>query len=269
MIAFMFVVWKRGRELHFSEEELFDTVWKVLIVMFIAGRLGYVLLHGDSFGLNVFQWVNVLGKPGFLYYTGLIGAVAAIRWQARENRWDSYAVADVLVTAGALGLGILALGSFFNGSGYGKPTELFVGVNFPGLYDRRHPVQLYEVVLYGLLFLFLWRVEEHYRTFQWYKGNRSEANSGFMAAFFCIIQGFIGLVLYPLRSGLWVGTVRIDGWFHLVLMIVGVMVLGSRSGSKWNEVVAQVSERLQQRNLGRQSSRKMRDQFELGQGIFD
>jgi phosphatidylglycerol---prolipoprotein diacylglyceryl transferase len=235
LLLSFYVVWKRGKELYFNEEELFDSLFIILGVFLIGSRLGYVMVHFDEFGFNVFSWLNIIGKPGFIYITGFLAGMAAAFWQAKIRKWDYYATSDVLVVGLALSLSIMSLANFFNGSGYGAQTQSFIGVQFAGLYEKRIPVQLFEFVFYGLLFTFLWRLEATYRTIGWYKGSRSEANNGFITALFLIAQGVIGLGVLLFREGelLFSGfTIDIPVYFFIALG--GIALLLNRSDLNFN-----------------------------------
>ena len=128
------------------------------------------------------DWINVIGRPGLLFEAGLVGGVLAAVYQARKRKWDTFLLGDVLTPALTLSLAIVAMCAFLNGSGYGKVTESFLGMSFPGLYEKRYPVQLLEMLLYSVLFVVLWRLEKNYRTIGWYKGSRSEARTGFISS---------------------------------------------------------------------------------------
>lgn len=233
----LFVIYKRGKELHFDEEQLFDGVFAVLFWMLLGSRLLYVASHFKDFGFEVWQWFNLIGRPGFWYFGGLLGGVVGIARQAKIRKWDMYQFGDVMVTGLALAHIVVALGMFFNGSGYGHPTESFLGMTFPGLYDRRHPVQLYEAGLYIGVFWFLWWAEGAYRTFAWYKGGRSQANSGFITGSFFITQGLVSLGLSLLRPAfISFYGVRLEVVGYAFWLLFGVWVLINRSGLKWAQV---------------------------------
>lgn len=273
LLSSMFVAWKRGRELYFDEEELFDVIFAVLLVVFISSRLGYVLTRFDIYGFNILAWVNVIGKPGLLYEAGLLGGIAATIRYAKVKKWDVYSLGDVLVVSLSLMLLINSFGAFLNGSGYGVATDSFVGMNFPGLYEKRHPVQLYELFFYLIQFSFLWKLESVYRTLDWYRGSRSEAQTGFITSVFLISHGLIGIGASLLRQGLFWGWVRVDVVFYLVIVLVGSLIMLQRSGvsiiegggdmiKKFSRITA-FSEKLSSRK--RIKNRVKRD---LSKGIF-
>jgi len=259
----LFVIWKRGREAHFEEETLFDVVFIMLFAMMIGGRIGYIMAHLNDFGLNLFEWFNVIGKPGFLYLPGLMAAVWSVWRSAQKHKWDVYALGDVLVVGAALAHALIALGGFFNGSGYGNPTNLIIGIEFPGLFDRRHPVQLYELVVYSGLFWFLWWVEGKYRTFSWYKGGKSEANTGFMASVYFLTEGFFGILFSIIRpTQMYWKQFHFEYLFYTLLIIFGAYIFIYRADIKWIQKIPL---------LRNKKSRKanLRNKLLLGKDIFE
>ena len=266
LVAVLFVLWKRGRELYFDEETLLDTVFVILLVALVAARAGYVVSKWSVFGGNIGSWLNVIGQPGLMYEVGLAGAMAATIWQAGKRKWNVYSLGDVLACGAGLALAFGALAAFVNGSGYGKPTDLFFGVTFPGLFEPRHPVQLYELLLYSGLFAFLWRLEGRYRTLAWYRGARSEANSGFILAIFGIGHGLIGLATELLREGRLVWGVRWEVIFYATVLAGGVWLLMNRSEYHW------LNRRLGRGGAGNMKLRTLKGKRPLketlGKGIF-
>ena len=261
MLAALFVAWKRGRELYFDEKELFDVIFSVVLVMLFTARLGYVITKFEIYGFNIIDWLNVIGKPGILYEAGLLGGLVALYIYARKLSWDFFSLADVLVVSLTMGLIFMSIGAFLNGSGYGNPTDLFVGVTFPGLYEKRHPIQLYSLVSYIAMFILLWRLEYVYRTIPWYRGKKSEAHTGFISSTFLVIHGLIGLMTSILGPGFSVFNVRIDWMFYLIMLGSGVFILVNRSDVK---VVEAISNKV---SVKRKSKSK-KDRRELGKGII-
>jgi phosphatidylglycerol:prolipoprotein diacylglycerol transferase len=245
----LFVVWKRGVELHFDQKELFDVVFLVLLWMFLGARLGHVLIHFSDFSASSMQWWQVLARPGWYLPMGLLFAWFTLRPMAKKRRWDVYLVSDIFVTGLVLFQALLAFGAFVGGIGYGAPTTWFIGMKFPGVYDNRIPVQIVEFIGFMGLFWYLWWVEGVYRTFSWYKGNRSQALTGFVTGVYLVVAGIIAGLATLMRTPDWmIAGVRMDavatGLFGIVL---GGWVLFHRSG----------------RSI-KMSNRKINDSFGLG-----
>ena len=95
---------------------------------------------------------------GMSFHGGVLGVLAAFWLYGRKVKQPFMDVADFLVPFVPIGLGAGRLGNFINGELWGRPTDMPWGMVFPsGGPLARHPSQLYEFLLEGvLLFLILW-----------------------------------------------------------------------------------------------------------------
>ncbi len=235
----LFVIWKRGRELHFEEKELFDVVFLSLWWMFVAARIGYALIHFDDFGLNIGHWLNVFTKPGWYYPAGMIGAAIALVVESKKRKWDAFQLMDVLVTGMALIQAFIGLGTWLSGIGYGLPTSSFMGMQFAGVFDRRYPAQLLELFGFIACFIYLWWAEGVYRTFSWYRKNRSQAQTGYLVGVYLIWWGAVTTAATLLRTPeLVVYGIRFDVIVPVLLgMIGGTWILLHRAGGTWHAIL--------------------------------
>lgn len=219
--------------MHFDESELFDATIIIIAIALIFSRLSYVLLVAFAeYKFMIWQWLNLWGKPG-IWMTGLIVAGgAAAYYQAKIRKWDMYLLTDVLCPALILFQAFMAFGQFLNGNGYGIVANNIFGLRFGEMLDKHIPVQLYEAIIYGLIFVLLLWAEGKYRTFTWYKGVKSEANSGFITASYLCLYGLSGLILFLFKNPLvvWWG-VRFDLLFILSYIAAGGILLYRRAGN--------------------------------------
>lgn len=223
--------WRRGKEEHYSEENLFDGFVLAVLVGSLFGRLGFVFFHLEQFGLNLVRWLDIFAYPGINTLIFLVVASVYLYRYALRNRWDVFEVMDFAVGALCLGLFFSWLGLFFDGTGFGTATNLPLGMVFPGVFDRHHPVQLYYTIFYLILFIYLNRVEYRYRTFLWYRYGKKTAQTGFLTSIFLIFTGLFSLIVNFVS----LPTLVVDGWrfdfgLSLTLLIFGLLLLGIRSG---------------------------------------
>ena len=96
---------------------------------------------------------------GLVFYGGLIGGMLAITIYLRQNNLSWLNIADWVAPYLALGHSIGRIGCFLVGDDYGKSTNSWVGIAFPnGLpptFVPVYPTQLFEMVAYFLVFLYL------------------------------------------------------------------------------------------------------------------
>jgi phosphatidylglycerol:prolipoprotein diacylglycerol transferase len=96
------------------------------------------------------------------FHGGLLGAIVAGALFCRLRRLPVLEVTDIVIVTAPIGLGLGRLGNFINAELFGRPSSLPWAMVFPGGGPQpRHPSQLYEVVLEGLLlFVILWTLKD-------------------------------------------------------------------------------------------------------------
>jgi phosphatidylglycerol:prolipoprotein diacylglycerol transferase len=138
-----------------------DLLTWVILGVILGGRLGYVLFYQPSYFLANPGEILAVWQGGMAFHGGLMGVVlAVVVFSARRGiRWLSVADALCMVTPVGLLLGRIA--NFINAELWGRPTDLPWGVVFPSAAAQdcpdivglcaRHPSQLYEAALEGLI----------------------------------------------------------------------------------------------------------------------
>jgi len=91
------------------------------------------------------------------FHGGFIGMLLAALWITRRKGWNFWDIADLGSAVAPIGLGLGRIGNFINGELFGRPTNVAWAMIFPeGGSTPRHPSQIYEALLEGLvLFLIL------------------------------------------------------------------------------------------------------------------
>src|SRR6056297_699592 len=147
-----------------------DLLTWVILGVILGGRLGFVVFYQPAYYLQNPAEILQVWQGGMSFHGGLLGVVVAcivFSWR-RGIPWLS--VADVLCMATPAGLLLGRVANFINAELWGRPTDLPWGVIFPGDMAQycpevagacaRHPSQLYEAALEGLLLgaVLLWMV---------------------------------------------------------------------------------------------------------------
>ena len=142
-----------------------DSMMSYLILgVIVGGRLGYVLFYNLAAyvenPLNIIQ----VWDGGMSFHGGFLGVAFAALLFCRVNGVLVWSCADLIALASGPGLLFGRLANFINSELWGRPTNAPWGVVFPGNRAQecpgvvgecaRHPTQLYEAGLEGLL-LFL------------------------------------------------------------------------------------------------------------------
>ena len=142
-----------------AHDHVEDLIFYSAIGVIIGGRLGYMFFYDTaSMFTDPLGWlarVPQIWKGGMSFHGGFIGVILAVKIFSTNARADFLEVIDFVAPLVPIGLGLGRLGNFINNELWGKTTDFFLGFLIEGVV--RHPTQLYEAVLEGLiLFMILW-----------------------------------------------------------------------------------------------------------------
>ncbi len=149
-----------GREPTLSPAQIDDLILWITLGVILGGRLGYILFYFPAMLWQAPLEIFKIWEGGMSFHGGLIGVIVAMLLFARANKLDAFRVGDHVAPAVPIGLFFGRIANFINGELWGRETTLPWGVTgFPGVPDGypRHPSQIYEAILEGLLlFGILW-----------------------------------------------------------------------------------------------------------------
>jgi phosphatidylglycerol:prolipoprotein diacylglycerol transferase len=142
-------------------------IW-ITVGVILGGRLGWCLFYSPGTWATPLEVLRIW-HGGMSFHGGFIGVIVALWLFCRRYKLSPLRVGDYVGCAAPFGLFLVRLANFANGELWGRPTDLPWGMIFPGAGNLpRHPSQLYEAVLEGLLMaLVLWtmffRTDARYR----------------------------------------------------------------------------------------------------------
>jgi phosphatidylglycerol---prolipoprotein diacylglyceryl transferase len=140
------------RKLPLSSEGVSDLLFYCVLGVVAGGRLGYSLFYNPGYYLGHPLEIFAVWQGGMSFHGGLIGVIVAALVFCKRRQLAVLPTGDILVTAATIGLGLGRFGNFINAELWGRPTELSWGMVFPGAGSLpRHPSQLYEMLLEGVL----------------------------------------------------------------------------------------------------------------------
>jgi phosphatidylglycerol:prolipoprotein diacylglycerol transferase len=139
-----------------------DLLTWVILGVILGGRLGYVLFYQPGYYLSNPMQILQVWEGGMAFHGGLMGVVLAVILFSRARGITWVSVADALCMVTPVGLLLGRIANFINAELWGRPTDLPWGVIFPGSAAQdcagvlagmcaRHPSQLYEAALEGLI----------------------------------------------------------------------------------------------------------------------
>jgi phosphatidylglycerol:prolipoprotein diacylglycerol transferase len=148
----------RKKRLNIDINTVNDLFLFLIIGLIIGARLGYVIFYNLPFYLSYPLKLFAIWEGGMSFHGGLIGIFFSGLIYVKKHRVDFWAISDLISITAPIGLGLGRLGNFINAELYGRVTNVPWGMIFPsGGVLPRHPSQLYEFFLEGiLLFLILW-----------------------------------------------------------------------------------------------------------------
>jgi len=203
--------------LNWTVEEADNFLTYVVLGVIFGGRLGYVLFYKPDYYLAHPLDILAVWQGGMSFHGGFLGVVFGGWLFARRHHRHWLAVTDFVAPLVTFGLGFGRIGNFINGELPGRVTDVPWGMVFPQLDALpRHPSQLYEALLEGLLLgsLLLWF-------------SRKQHPVGAMSALFLMGYGtiryfveftrepdnFLGLLTFGLSMG---------QWLSLPMVVLGV-----------------------------------------------
>jgi len=143
------------KKVFLKKEEYENLLFQIMLGVIIGGRLGYILFYKLSYYLYHPLNIFAVWEGGMSFHGGAVGVIIAGLLFSKKHNYNFYRLADPTMPLVAIGLCLGRIGNFINAELYGRVTNLPWGMIFPnsdGL--PRHPSQLYEAFLEGLL-LFL------------------------------------------------------------------------------------------------------------------
>jgi phosphatidylglycerol:prolipoprotein diacylglycerol transferase len=143
-------------------DQVEDLLTWIILGVILGGRLGYVLFYQPGVYLSDPLQILRVWEGGMAFHGGLVGVVVASWIYAARHNIPKLGMADLVAHTVAPGLLLGRLANFVNAELWGRPTDLPWGVAFPGYSAQdcgqalgeicaRHPSQLYEALIEGLL----------------------------------------------------------------------------------------------------------------------
>ena len=141
-----------------TKSDVDDLLTCSMLGVIIGGRLGYVLFYDLPVYLADPGEILRIWNGGMSFHGGLLGVLAAFWYFARTRKKGFLEISDFVAPLVPQAVFFGRIGNFINGELWGKVSDLPWAMIFPtgGPYPR-HPSQLYEALLEGvLLFIILW-----------------------------------------------------------------------------------------------------------------
>ena len=193
-----------------SRRDIEDILFLGVVGVVLGGRIGYCLFYKPGYYLAHPLEILALWQGGMSFHGGMLGVLVSQWWFARSRGKPWLQVMDLIAPCVPTGLAAGRIGNFINGELWGRLSspDLPWGMVFKdsGSLQPRHPSQLYQFLLEGLLlFLLLWLYARRPRK----TGQVSAAflvGYGvfrFIAEFFRQPDDFLGILALGMSMGQW------------------------------------------------------------------
>ena len=205
-------------EAGWTRRDVEDLLFWGMVGVVLGGRIGYILFYKPGEYLANPLQVFAVWKGGMSFHGGMLGVIVAMGLYARSRGRSFLEVTDLIAPCVPTGLASGRIGNFINGELWGRHADpsLPWAMIFPQAPDRlpRHPSQLYQFALEGLLlFVLLW----------WYASKprqRGQVSGAFLlgygvfrfiAEYFREPDAHLGLLALNMSMGQWLCIPMIVG----------------------------------------------------------
>ncbi len=146
------LVEQTAKLLKLNSEKTYGVATAALFGGLIGARLVFVMIYWQAFQDNLLSIIWPLNM-GYNLWGGLVIGLAAAFFYGRFHQLPPIATLDALTPSILTGLIIISLADLLAGPGFGTLTRVPWAITQYSM--RRHPVQIYEILV-GLTALFLW-----------------------------------------------------------------------------------------------------------------
>jgi phosphatidylglycerol:prolipoprotein diacylglycerol transferase len=207
-------------ELGLGPDARMSTMLAAVFGVIAGGRLGYVLFYNLPQYLDHPLQVFALWDGGMSFHGGLAGILLAGVWVSRHYRVSFLRLCDIGAMAAPIGFFFGRLANFVNDELWGRVTTVPWGVVFPNAgHAPRHPSQIYEAVLEGLIIFIVMMVMQ-----------RRKRPDGFMTGWLLVLYGAFRIVVEFFREpdiqiGFLPGGVTMGQVLSIPVILLGIYVI--------------------------------------------
>ena len=197
-----------------------DYIFYLVLGIIIGGRIGYILFYNLEYYLNNFSEIFQIWKGGMSFHGALLGIIFTVIIFSKKHKINEFIFLDLIAVSAPIGIFFGRVANFINGELVGKTTDVYWGVVFPNIDNfTRHPSQLYEAILEGIvLFILL--------NWMYFRPNYKTGLCSFM---FLIFYGVFRILSEFFREpdiqiGYLIGSVSMGMLLSMFMIIAGLIL---------------------------------------------
>ena len=205
----------------FNVKEFDDLITYLIISIIVGGRLGYVLFYNFEYYISNPVEIIKVWEGGMSFHGALIGIIIGTHLFSTKKNIPTFFFLDVIACVSPIGILFGRIANFINGELVGKVTEVSWGIIFPAIdMMPRHPSQLYEALLEGLLLFILINTITLKRKYK----------IGFSSSLFLIFYGIFRIIAEQFREpdfqlGYLFGNLSMGAMLSIIMVIFGFIIL--------------------------------------------
>lgn len=226
LIAIFFIKKQNEKYKIMSDKAFDDLLTYIVLSIILGGRLGYVIGYNLKFFIANPLEIIAIWHGGMSFHGALIGVILGLWLFCRKYKIVYLELLDVAATITPIGLFFGRIANFINMELYGRETHSNFGVIFPNVDNLpRHPSQLYEATLEGIVLFAILFSLSHFTNIRKYRGALGGLFIALYGIFRILIENFrqpdeqLGEIDFGLFS-LTMGQI-----LSLPLIIAGIILL--------------------------------------------
>lgn len=241
LVAFGLAWWLANRAAKkpgsgWTEQQVSDLLFIGFLGVILGGRVGYVLFYQFDLFLAEPLYLIKIWTGGMSFHGGLLGVLLAMAWFAKRNNKGFLQLGDFVAPLIPLGLAAGRLGNFINAELWGRTTDVPWAVLFPNAgASPRHPSQLYEFALEGLVLFALIILYRRVNPPTGSLGGLFLAGYGsarFYVEFYREPDAHLGVLSAGMSMGQWLSL-------PMIIAGIGLIIYAYSTGSKVNKRVSE------------------------------
>ena len=133
-----------------------DFITYLILSIILGGRIGYIIFYNLGYYLENPSDIIKVWKGGMSFHGAMLGIIIVTYIFSKKRNIENFVLLDIIACVSPIGIFLGRIANFINGELIGKASTVFWGVVFPEIDNlARHPSQLYEALLEGLILFFI------------------------------------------------------------------------------------------------------------------
>ena len=209
-------------KLDLSNDLINDFFFYTILGVILGGRIGYILLYNPAYYFyNPIEIIKVW-NGGMAFHGGLIGVIISTLLFSLKNKSSFFIFSDLLACAAPIGIFFGRIANFINGELVGRITDKKIGIVFSHVDNApRHPSQIYEAILEGLLLFFILLFYQDREKFV----NRSGLISSLFLIFYSSFRFISEYFREPdMHLGLQIFNLSLGQIYSIFFLFIGIII---------------------------------------------